>query len=153
MKIKPFLIPAASAIILAACCILFIRSKNLSSSKSDEIVQYLRSFKKSFSNESGTQPLLDFFKDGRETKDVYETLGALTGAPQEDNAVEEGGFKVDFNTDKTTVKFINSELYVATVPVMFSKNGLAKKYSLVYFTIQKTGPHQYKILKLDGRNL
>jgi hypothetical protein len=152
MKIKPFLILAASAIILAACCILFIRSKNLSSSKSDEIVQYLTSFKKSFSNESGTQPLLDFFKDGRETKGVYETLEVLTGAPQEDRALQEGGFKVDFNADKATVRFINAALSVATVPVTFSKDGLAKKYSQVYFTVQKTGLHQYKILKLDGRD-
>jgi hypothetical protein len=151
MKIKPILIFAASAIVMAVCCFLFIRSKNFSSPENDEVVQYLVSFKKRFSNEDGILPLLDFFKDGRKTKDVYETLAALTGAPLEKIMFEES-FKVDFDVDKATVKFINSGLSVATVPVTFSKDGLAKKHSLVYFTIQKTGLHQYKILKLDGRD-
>lgn len=149
MKTQPIVITVA-VIVIAVCGFLFIRSKTLSSPQKGEVGQFLANFKNQLVK-GNQDSLLSYFNETQRSEEKMRLVYALLGRVGK-NGKEKVLFNVNFNSDDSNIKFINSELSTAVVPISFTKDSVETKFSTITFTIQKIAEHQYKIYQIDARD-
>lgn len=148
MKTKPILITAGIVALLAGA-FLFVRSRNLIKPKTAEINQFLYAFSNQV-NEGRTDSLLADFDVNTPPRALKNLINLLIGK-KDINSKDKPLATIHLNVDAATITVINSDLIVAKIPAMFSRESFDTKTSALTLKIHQIGPHQFKIIQIDAR--
>jgi len=148
MKTKPVLI-ASAGIVLLAGILFFIFHKNSARPDKAEVQQFLDNFNAKV-NEGNTDSLFTYFDAHRKLKTIKRLINFLEGK-KDFNGKGKPLAKIYLDVDRSTIKIINTDLVIATIPVTFSHDSFAGKSSVLSLKIYKVARHKFKIIQMDLR--
>jgi len=150
MKTKPILISIAAMLLLVAV-FFFVRGRNSAKPGKDEINQFLNGFNNRV-KEGNTDSLMAYFETGKSPKVLKRLVNLLEGKKGV-NGKEKPVFSLSLDVDASDIKIANADFITATIPVKFTHDSVDNKQSTLILKIHKIGPHQFKIMRFDARQL
>ncbi|HEY8930210.1 MAG TPA: YARHG domain-containing protein [Mucilaginibacter sp.] len=148
MKTKT-LIRVVAFIMMAFATLFIVRCKTQQKAQHPEISAFLNKFNKQIQARN-VDSLMNYFEDGRQTQSFTYLAFYLTGGKTNKDK-DKPLVSVSLDVDGATIKTLNDNLSVATVPVKLSHDSVADKQTILTFTIHKLLPGSYKISAIDGQ--
>ena len=148
MKTKPILIGAASVALLVAI-FLFFRTKYAGKPEKPEITQFLYVFCNRV-NEGNYKALSGLFEIRHAPKKLRNLLNFLSGK-KDINGKGKPIANIILDPAESTIKIIDADYAVASIPAKFSHDSLVAKKSVITLTIHKIAQHKFRIVQIDVR--
>jgi len=148
MKTKT-LIRAAAVVTMTIAVLFFAGCKTQEKAQHPEISAFLNKFNKQIQAHN-VDSLMAYFEEGRQTQSfAYLAFYLTSGKTSKDYG--KALVNVSLDVDAATIKTLNHNLSVATIPVKLRHDSMPDKQTTLSLTIHKLLPGSYKISAIDGQ--